>query len=37
MTPPASPAGMNRPAVDVADLTVAYRDQPVLWDIDLTS
>lgn len=23
------------PAVDVADLTVAYRDNPVLWDIDL--
>jgi manganese/zinc/iron transport system ATP- binding protein len=22
-------------AVDVADLTVAYRDQPVLWDVDL--
>ena len=27
---------MNTPyAVDVADLTVAYRDQPVLWDVDL--
>ncbi len=27
---------MNQPpAVDVADLTVAYRDHPVLWDIDL--
>ena len=25
----------DRFAVDVADLTVAYRDQPVLWDIDL--
>jgi manganese/zinc/iron transport system ATP- binding protein len=23
------------PAVNVADLTVAYRDRPVLWDIDL--
>ncbi|MEM1125203.1 MAG: metal ABC transporter ATP-binding protein [Bacteroidota bacterium] len=23
------------PALDVNDLTVAYRDQPVLWDIDL--
>ena len=23
------------PAVQVADLTVAYRDQPVLWDVDL--
>ena len=26
----------SRAAVDVRDLTVAYRDQPVLWDIDLT-
>ena len=25
----------DRFAVDVADLTVAYRDQPVLWDVDL--
>ncbi len=25
----------NRLAIDVADLTVAYRDQPVLWDVDL--
>ncbi|ARA94911.1 manganese ABC transporter ATP-binding protein [Rhodothermaceae bacterium RA] len=24
------------PPIDVCDLTVAYRDQPVLWDIDLT-
>nr|WP_315849828.1 metal ABC transporter ATP-binding protein [Zavarzinella formosa] len=24
-----------KPAVNVADLTVAYRDRPVLWDIDL--
>ena len=24
------------PAVDVRDLTVAYREKPVLWDIDLT-
>jgi manganese/zinc/iron transport system ATP- binding protein len=24
------------PAVEVHDLTVAYRDKPVLWDIDLT-
>ena len=23
------------PAIEVADLTVAYRDQPVLWDVDL--
>ncbi len=23
------------PAVDVADLTVAYQDKPVLWDVDL--
>ena len=27
---------MNTPlAIEVADLTVAYRDQPVLWDVDL--
>jgi manganese/zinc/iron transport system ATP- binding protein len=24
------------PAIEVTDLTVAYRDRPVLWDIDLT-
>jgi ABC-type Mn2+/Zn2+ transport system ATPase subunit len=24
------------PALSVRDLTVAYRDKPVLWDIDLT-
>jgi manganese/zinc/iron transport system ATP- binding protein len=24
------------PAVEVADLTVAYREKPVLWDVDLT-
>ena len=24
------------PAIEVNDLTVAYRDQPVLWDVDLT-
>jgi manganese/zinc/iron transport system ATP- binding protein len=24
------------PAVEVEDLTVAYRDKPVLWDVDLT-
>ena len=29
------PASGAPPAVDVADLTVAYRDEPVLWDIDL--
>ncbi len=28
MTPP--------PAIEVTDLTVAYRDAPVLWDVDLT-
>ena len=28
-------ATRNTPAIDVADLTVAYRDAPVLWDIDL--
>ena len=26
----------RRPAIDVRDLTVAYREKPVLWDIDLT-
>jgi len=26
----------NAPALTVRDLTVAYRDEPVLWDIDLT-
>jgi manganese/zinc/iron transport system ATP- binding protein len=26
----------NLPAIDVTDLTVAYRDRPVLWDVDLT-
>jgi manganese/zinc/iron transport system ATP- binding protein len=25
-----------RPAIEVHDLTVAYREQPVLWDVDLT-
>jgi manganese/zinc/iron transport system ATP- binding protein len=29
-------AGHDRPAIEVADLTVAYRDQPVLWDVDLS-
>jgi len=27
---------VQAPAVDVQDLTVAYREQPVLWDIDMT-
>ena len=31
MTPPAT-----LPAIEVHDLTVAYRDKPALWDIDLT-
>lgn len=26
----------TRPALDIEDLTVAYRETPVLWDIDLT-
>ncbi|MGI9045441.1 MAG: metal ABC transporter ATP-binding protein, partial [Burkholderiales bacterium] len=26
--------GAKTPAIDVNDLTVAYRDKPVLWDID---
>ena len=25
----------SAPAIEVADLTVAYRDKPALWDIDL--
>jgi manganese/zinc/iron transport system ATP- binding protein len=29
------PAGFAVPAIEVTDLTVAYRDKPVLWDIDL--
>jgi len=38
MTPsPTDPsADTDRPALAVRDLTVAYRDEPVLWDIDLT-
>ncbi|MEL6770879.1 MAG: metal ABC transporter ATP-binding protein [Bacteroidota bacterium] len=35
MVPDTQHAIRNTPAIDVADLTVAYRDQPVLWDIDL--
>jgi manganese/zinc/iron transport system ATP- binding protein len=26
----------DTPAIEVSDLTVAYRDRPVLWDVDLT-
>ena len=25
----------NRPAIDVADMTAVYHEQPVLWDVDL--
>jgi manganese/zinc/iron transport system ATP- binding protein len=32
----AASAGDSVPAVEVHDLTVAYRTQPVLWDVDLT-
>src|SRR5262249_22065092 len=32
--PPRQP--IDSPVVQVEDLTVAYRDKPVLWDIDLT-
>lgn len=32
---PGSRPGLARPAVEVHDLTVAYGDKPVLWDIDL--
>ena len=31
----APPVGAVLPAVEVHDLTVAYREKPVLWDIDL--
>jgi manganese/zinc/iron transport system ATP- binding protein len=34
--PLSSPSDPAAPAIDVHDLTVAYRDKPVLWDIDLT-
>jgi manganese/zinc/iron transport system ATP- binding protein len=27
---------VSEPALEINDLTVAYRDEPVLWDIDLT-
>ena len=27
---------MSDPAIEITDLTVAYRDQAVLWDVDLT-
>ena len=27
--------GTQHPAIEVTDLTVAYRDKPVLWDVDL--
>jgi len=27
---------VSAPAIEINDLTVAYRDQPVLWDIDLS-
>ncbi len=27
---------MNRDAIEVEDLTVAYKEKPVLWDVDLT-
>ncbi|MEM1117007.1 MAG: metal ABC transporter ATP-binding protein, partial [Bacteroidota bacterium] len=35
MIDPTPHAPRPTPAIDVADLTVAYRDEPVLWDIDL--
>lgn len=31
-----APSSVTAPAIEVTDLTVAYRDKPVLWDIDLT-
>ncbi|HEB84571.1 MAG TPA: metal ABC transporter ATP-binding protein [Bacteroidetes bacterium] len=30
------PAGSDQPAVEVVDLTVAYAETPVLWDVDMT-
>ena len=33
---PAAPERAAVPAIEVHDLTVAYRTQPVLWDVDLT-
>ena len=30
-----SPAGAQAPAIEIEDLTVAYADEPVLWDVDL--
>lgn len=27
---------VTRPAIDIADLTAVYHEQPVLWDVDLT-
>ncbi len=32
---PALPDRGTEPAIDVRDLTVAYREKPVLWDLDL--
>jgi manganese/zinc/iron transport system ATP- binding protein len=32
----ASPASAAIPAIEVTDLTVAYGERPVLWDVDLT-
>ena len=29
------PLAAMGPAIEVEDLTVAYREQPVLWDVDL--
>ncbi|MFG0331299.1 MAG: metal ABC transporter ATP-binding protein [Phycisphaerales bacterium] len=34
-TPVGSPDERRAPAIEVHDLTVAYRTQPVLWDIDM--
>jgi manganese/zinc/iron transport system ATP- binding protein len=38
MAPAAAPASVvpPPPAIEIHDLTVAYRDKPALWDIDLT-
>ena len=30
------PSASAEPAIEVTDLTVAYQDKPVLWDVDVT-
>ena len=35
LLPVGAAAGSSTPAIEIHDLTVAYRTHPVLWDIDL--